>query len=80
MQQDFKKIYRLKHYYNTLKKEKVQFYFIQNFLLMKDSLNSVVFDNFQKFHTQDFIESHNTPFLPYLYIAPPSFPLPTGNN
>lgn len=32
--------------------------FVYSFYWMKDSLNSIVFYHFQKFHTHDFIQSH----------------------
>ena len=38
---------------------------------MKDSLNSMVLYNFQKFHTHDFIQPHNPLFFPTPCIAPP---------
>ena len=43
---------------------------------MKDSLNSIVLYNFQKFHTDDFISSHNNPFLSptLILLLPPSLP------
>ena len=46
---------------------------------MKDSLNSMVLYNFQKFHTRDFIESHDDPFFPLpLYSPPPRVTLVCG--
>ena len=41
------------------------------FSWMKDSLNSLVLYNFQKFHTHDFIYSHNNPFSSHLWIPSP---------
>ena len=37
---------------------------------MKEPLNSIVLYNFQKFHTHDFIQSHNNLFSPQLPYCP----------
>lgn len=45
--------------------------------LKKDYLNSTVLNNFQKFHTHEFIYSHiNAFYFLYPYIAPSLFPFP----
>ena len=47
---------------------------------MKDSLNSTVLYNFQKFHIHDNAIITSFKKVPYPYIAPPSSLFLTGNH